>query len=89
MVQISVSAQTTPIKVSGKITSAPGEPLQGVTVAEKNTANRTTTDVNGSFQLTVQDNAVLVLTYVGFKTQEVPVAGKTELLFPWSRERIH
>jgi len=79
MMQISVSAQSTSIKISGKITSVPGEPLQGVTVAEKNTSNSTTTDVNGSFAMTVQDNAVLVLTYVGFKTQEVPVAGKTQL----------
>ncbi len=79
MMQVSVSAQTTK-KIEGKITSGAGEPLPGVTVGEKNTTNMTTTDVNGSFALVVPDNAVLVLTYVGFKKQEVSVAGKTELI---------
>ena len=79
MMQFSVTAQTISIKVSGKITSAVGEPLPGVTIAEKSTTNTTTTDANGSFALVVHDNAVLIITYVGFKRQEVSVAGKTQL----------
>ncbi len=79
VMQVAATAQATTVKVSGKITSAVGEPLQGVTVGEKNTTNVTTTDAGGSFALVVQDNAVLVFTYVGFKRQEVPVAGKTQL----------
>ncbi|MFI5131074.1 MAG: SusC/RagA family TonB-linked outer membrane protein, partial [Chitinophagales bacterium] len=75
----SAIAQSTTIKVSGKITAATGEPLQGVTVAEKNTTTMTTTDAGGNFAIVVPDNAVLVLTYVGFKSQDVPVAGKTQL----------
>ncbi|MEO5562381.1 MAG: hypothetical protein ABIR18_03075, partial [Chitinophagaceae bacterium] len=39
VLHLSVTAQSTTIKVSGKITSAPGDPLQDVTVAEKNTTN--------------------------------------------------
>ncbi len=40
----------------------------------------TTTNVNGDFALVVPDNAVLVITYIGFQKQEIPVAGKTQLL---------
>lgn len=79
VMQVSVSAQTT-TKVSGKITSATGDPLVGVTVGEKNTTNMTTTNVTGDFALVVPDNAVLVITYIGFQKQEVPVSGKTQLL---------
>src|SRR5688572_27104399 len=80
VIQLSVTGQATSIKVSGKITSGAGEPLQGVTVGEKNTTNMTITDATGSFALAVPDNAVLEITYVGFNRQEVSVAGKTELL---------
>ena len=79
MVHGSATAQTTNVKISGKITSVAGEPLQGVTVGEKNTNNITATDVNGDFALVVPNNAVLVITNVGFKKQEVSVAGKTQL----------
>ena len=80
IIQVSASAQTTTRPISGKITSVGGDPLQGVTVGEKNTTNKTTTDVNGSFALTVPENAVLEITYVGFTKQEVSVSGNTELL---------
>jgi TonB-dependent starch-binding outer membrane protein SusC len=79
MLQFSVTAQTTGIKVSGKIAATSGESLQGVTVAEKNTTNMTLTDVNGSFTLVVPGNAVLVITYVGFKKQEISIAGQSQL----------
>lgn len=64
-------------KISGKIVSASGEPLIGVTVSEKNGTARTSTDVSGNFTLTVSDNAVLVITYVGYTKQEVAVSGRT------------
>ena len=79
VMQASVSAQST-IKVSGKITSATGDPLQGATVAEKNTTNMTTTNVTGDFALVVPDNAVLVISHISFQKQEVPVGGNTQLL---------
>ncbi len=85
LTQVSVSAQTTK-KIAGKIASAAGEPLPGVTVGEKNTTNMTTTDATGSFALVAPDNAVLVITYVGFKKQEVSISGKTELLITLEAE---
>ncbi len=81
LIHFSVTAQDTPkdIKISGKVQSALGEPLVGVTLRVKNTAKTTTTDPNGNFSLTAPDNAVLEVSYVGFKMQEFPVSGRTEL----------
>jgi TonB-linked SusC/RagA family outer membrane protein len=86
LMQFPVTAQTQDIKISGKITSATGEPLPGVTIGVKNTTTMTTTDVNGSFTLVVPSDAVLVITYVGFKKQEVAVAGKTQLAITMDAE---
>jgi hypothetical protein len=74
-----LTAQTTSIKVSGKITSGAGEPLEGVTVAEKNSSNSTATDINGIFALIVPGNAVLVITHVGFRKLEVSVANQSQI----------
>lgn len=66
--------------VEGTITNQEGEPLIGVTVQVKGTGKATTTDARGHFVLNdIEANAVLVLSYVGFETQEVKVAGKPNL----------
>ncbi len=74
-VQIATAQQIT---VTGTVTS-PGnaEPLIGVTVVEKGTTNGRTTDANGQYKLTVDNEAVLVFSYTGFASQEVPVQGRT------------
>lgn len=66
-------------KITGKITSAAGEPLVGVSVKVKGSTLGTQTDAAGNFTLTVPDNATLTISYVGFETTEVPVNGRTEL----------
>lgn len=66
-------------KVSGKITNSAGEPLFGVSIRIKGASGGTQTDVNGFFSLTVPDKAVLILSYVGYDTQEVPVNDRTEI----------
>ncbi|WP_179005616.1 SusC/RagA family TonB-linked outer membrane protein [Winogradskyella forsetii] len=67
----SILAQTT---VTGKVTSASDNmPLPGASVIEKGTTNGTQTDFDGVFTLEVSDeSSILVVSYVGFKTQEVP-----------------
>ncbi|HEV7779945.1 MAG TPA: TonB-dependent receptor [Chitinophagaceae bacterium] len=67
------------IKVTGKVTSATGEPLAGVSVQVKGTRTGTTTDANGNFSITVPDDAVLVFSSVGYESTEVTVAGKSTL----------
>ena len=73
--QTAVAQQVT---VTGTVTSPEdGQPLIGVTVVEKGTTNGKTTDAKGQYQLTVAPEAVLLFTYTGFASQEVPVQGRT------------
>ncbi|MFS4466848.1 TonB-dependent receptor [Maribacter sp. 2210JD10-5] len=55
------------------------EPLPGVNILEKGTTNGVTTDFNGNYEISVASDAVLVFSYLGFKTQEVTVADQTTL----------
>ncbi len=64
-------------QVSGVVTDGTGETVIGASVLEKGTTNGTITDLDGKFILTVNENAVLQISYVGYTTQEVPVKGKT------------
>lgn len=66
-------------KVTGKVVDALGQPLIGVTVMEKGTTNGGITDFDGNFSLEVSDKAVLQFSYVGYKTIEMSVVGKTVL----------
>lgn len=74
--------------VRGVVTDPSGEPLIGATVIEKGSTNGTATDIDGLFQLNLKDakNAVLVVSYVGYATQEVPVKGQTNLDITLSEE---
>ena len=63
--------------MTGVIVDASGEPLIGVSVVEKgNKTNGAVTDIDGKFVINVPANSSLVVSYVGYKTQEVAVAGK-------------
>lgn len=73
-----INAQSTTIE--GKITDATGLSLPGVNIQEKGTKNGTSTDFEGSFKINVTNSkAVLIISYLGFQTQEVSVAGKTTI----------
>lgn len=62
------------VPVTGKIVDERGVPLPGATITEKGTGNATMADVNGNFKLNVSDNnAVLVVAFVSFRTQEITV----------------
>lgn len=66
------------VPVKGKITDENGEGLPGATVLEKLTSNGTVTDPDGYFELKVSENATLVISFVGYQTQEVVVGGKSD-----------
>ena len=57
------------------ISTEDGLPVIGASVLEKGTSNGTITDFDGMYELTVQDNATLVVSYVGLVTQELKVTG--------------
>jgi TonB-linked SusC/RagA family outer membrane protein len=65
------------IRITGLVTSSTGDPLSGASVKVKGGTVGTNTDSAGKFTLDVDENAVLVVTYVGYQSQELPVAGKT------------
>jgi len=68
------------LKVTGKVTDEKSSPLSNVSIVVKGTSKGVTSDLNGNFSITVPDNnAVLVVSYVGYKTKEVPVGGQTNL----------
>ncbi|MEP6804189.1 MAG: SusC/RagA family TonB-linked outer membrane protein, partial [Flavobacterium sp.] len=73
-----IYAQSTTIE--GKITDAAGLSLPGVNIQEKGTKNGTSTDFEGSFKMNVTNNkAILIVSYLGFQTQEVSIAGKSKV----------
>ena len=73
----SVMAQVT---VTGTVLDDTGEGAVGATVREKGTQNGTVADVNGKFTIKVaKPNAVLTVSYVGFKTQEIALNGRKSI----------
>jgi TonB-linked SusC/RagA family outer membrane protein len=70
-----------PVKrIIGEVVDNAGEPVVGATVLEKGTAsNGTITDLDGKFTLTVQNNATLQISYVGFAPQDIVVGDQTSI----------
>lgn len=69
-----------PITVNGRVTSATGEALAGVSVSVKGAANQgTSTDKTGNFTISVPDTATLVFSSVGFESQEIEVKGQATI----------
>lgn len=63
--------------VTGSVKDGSGEPIIGATIMEKGTSNGGVTDLDGNFSIKVGDHATLVVSYVGYERQEMPVAGKS------------
>jgi len=68
-----LSAQTGTIPVSGTVKDVGGEPLPGASVVVKGTMIGTVTDFDGNFSLNVPEKSTLVISFVGFNTQEIEV----------------
>lgn len=64
-----ISAQQQTVK--GNITDSAGEPIIGASVVEKGTTNGTVTDLNGSFALSLSSRATLLISYIGYVSQEI------------------
>jgi TonB-dependent starch-binding outer membrane protein SusC len=66
--------------VQGTVLGADNEPLVGVSILEKETSNGVITDVDGKFSISVANgNATLVMTYLGYETQEIAVANQSNI----------
>ena len=64
-------------KVSGKISAPNGDALVGASVVEKGTSNGVVSDLDGNFSLSVQPNATLQVSMVGYETQEIAVGNQS------------
>ena len=67
------------ITVQGVVKDQTGETLIGASVMEKGTTNGTITGIDGDFSLNMSPNGTLVVSFVGYKTQEVQVKGQKQL----------
>jgi TonB-dependent starch-binding outer membrane protein SusC len=75
--------------VSGNVTDTGGQPLPGVSIIIKGTTTGTVTDANGEFTLSIPGDAeTLQFSFVGMRTQEIPVAGRTTFNVVMEEETI-
>jgi len=66
--------------VTGTIKSTDGTPLPGATVVIKGSANGTTTDADGKFNISVPDNSgILLVSFIGYLTQEIQIGDQTTI----------
>jgi len=87
------SSSVTPqskLKITGKVTDSSGGLLPGATILVKGTTNGTITDNDGKYSLSnVSGDAILLLSFVGMKTQEVAVSGRTNINVTLSDETVN
>ena len=64
--------------VSGTVTDKTGETVIGASIVVKGTTNGTITDIDGKFTISnVPDNGIIQVSFVGYKTQDIPAGGKS------------
>ncbi|MEN7550691.1 TonB-dependent receptor [Rapidithrix thailandica] len=78
------------VVVKGKVSDSSGEILPGVTILVKGTTQGTTTDMEGNYSIAVAEDAVLVFSYIGYKTQEVVVGSRSQIdvLMDFDQEQL-
>ena len=75
MIPLGMNAQT----VKGTVNDEAGEPIIGATVKVQGSNEGTVTDFDGNFSVKASSNATLVISYVGYVTQQVSVGGKSKV----------
>ena len=71
-----VAEQDLPIKVTGRVTGENGEPLSGVNIVVKGGKMGTSTNNNGEYTITVDRNATLEFSFIGFESRNIQVKGE-------------
>ncbi len=86
---ISIFINAQQITVNGVVKDATsGEPIIGANILEKGTTNGTITNFDGKFVLSVSSKSTLIIKYVGYTTEEIPVNGKTNLVVNLKEDAI-
>ncbi|SHG39815.1 SusC/RagA family TonB-linked outer membrane protein [Dysgonomonas macrotermitis] len=76
---MSVCASAQNIVIKGVVKDTNGEPIIGASVSQKGTTNGIISDIDGNFSLNVPRNAMLVVSYIGYVSQEILVNGQPSL----------
>lgn len=79
VVVIGKPAENAILPVTGKVTDEKGNPVAGASVTEKGTVNGVATNDAGEYSITVGDTAVLIISAVGYQTQEIVVGNRTSI----------
>ncbi|RZM20352.1 MAG: hypothetical protein EOO88_36445 [Pedobacter sp.] len=78
-ISLCISASLLAQTVTGSVVDNEKKPVSGATIAVKGTTKATSTNATGNFSIEASSNDILIVTYVGFGTLEVPVAGQSNL----------
>lgn len=70
---VMMNSQQSDVEITGKVTNVEGDPLIGVSIVEKGSANGIVTDIDGNYRISVKPGSILEFSYVGFKKLERPV----------------
>lgn len=65
------------VDISGKVTDENNQGLPGALVLVKGTSNGVTTDLDGNYKLSVPDDAIITVSFIGYVTEEISVAGRS------------
>src|SRR6188768_1627768 len=80
MMAFSMVSYAQRIAVSGTIVDESGDPVPGVNIIEKGTASGTASDAEGKYSINVADgSAILVFSFIGYKTEEVSVENRSAI----------
>src|SRR5450432_4934330 len=79
LIVVSSSDAGQDIIIKGKVTNESNEPLSGVSITLKGKSTGTTSDLYGNFTISIPENATLVISYVGYASQELPVNNQNDL----------
>ena len=66
-------------QISGTVTNADGKPIAGATVLVEGTSTGTTTNTDGKFSVSAPANGTLAVSFIGYETVKVAIAGKTQV----------
>lgn len=76
------------VMIRGTVTDMKGEPIIGANIVERRSGSGTITDANGTFRLGVEGNDDLMVSFIGYKSQTVPVNGKTQFTIRLEEEAL-
>lgn len=75
--------------LTGVVTDVNGEPIIGANVVQKGTTHGTVTDLDGKFNLTVPENAILVVSYIGYVSRDVPIkSGVSQIILQDDTQKL-